>query len=306
MDEFFIERLSAGNLLQVKKLYELTYSKKMEMASLLGKYNTRQFGAEWLGFLAFTRDHTPAAFYGLVPCHFSINNEKFLAAQSVDTMTHHNHRKKGLFQLLAEKTYALARSEGIQFIFGFPNQNSYPGFVKLNWKFLATPMQLFIIRGSSLPVAAFLLKIPGLKNLYQKFVSNNFPNANASGHLSNEHGVIRDALFFGHKNQYTQTITNQEGGCFFWMKNDGALKIGLVSCDEKVNSELIANSLTKVATKLGCRSIILMTSHNSRIFKKLSKTVTPRDTFPIGFYNLTDRKIDFELATFDYCDIDIF
>ncbi|MDG6225381.1 MAG: GNAT family N-acetyltransferase [Candidatus Thermoplasmatota archaeon] len=56
------------------------------------------------------------------------------ACHSQDTMTHPGYRRQGIFEVLANKTYDKAREEGIGFVFGFPNQNSYPGFVKkLDW-----------------------------------------------------------------------------------------------------------------------------------------------------------------------------
>jgi hypothetical protein len=48
-------------------------------------------------------------------------------------MTHSKHRRRNLFYLAGRKTYELAASEGIAFVFGFPNRNSYRGLLKLGW-----------------------------------------------------------------------------------------------------------------------------------------------------------------------------
>jgi len=228
MPEYLIERLSINNLDHLKNLYYSTYSKVVSIEFLKGKYNTKVYGATWLGFIAFINDRKAAAFYGVIPCRFKIDNEIFLSAQSADTMTHPDHQKKGLFIQLAKMTYELGKQEGVQFIFGFPNQNSYSAFVKLNWKFMPLPMQLFTMEGSKLPWAALLLKIPILKNLYMLLTERSLV-AETEVDLSAENGIVRDRLFLQYKNQYTKTFMKKWDRVIAWMKNDGVLKIGLLS-----------------------------------------------------------------------------
>ncbi len=53
---------------------------------------------------------------------------------SMTTMVAESHRKYGLFQKLAGDTYEVAAKLGVDFIMGFPNALSTPGFKKrLNW-----------------------------------------------------------------------------------------------------------------------------------------------------------------------------
>jgi len=53
-----------------------------------------------------------------------------IAAQSGDAMTNFAYTGKGFFTQLGEKTDALLKAENIEFVYGFPNQNSYPGYIK--------------------------------------------------------------------------------------------------------------------------------------------------------------------------------
>lgn len=306
MQEYTIERISIANINHLQTLCRSTYSKKVTLEYLTGKYDTKFLEAKWLGYLAFTPSRKPAAFYGVIPCRFKIREEIFLAAQSADTMTHPDHQKKGLFIQLAKKTYELARQEGVQFIFGFPNQNSYTGFIKLNWRFAPDPMQLFVLKGSKVPWAALLLRIPVLKNLYEYMVEKYFTFQNREGDFSGEHGVIRDALFLKYKNQYTRTFIKKSKDIFAWMKNDGSLKIGLLTFGDTTRPESVENFLRHTAKTLGCHSIILMTTRNTPLYKTLVKITAPRDGLPIGFYNLTNRHLNFDEVRFEYCDIDIF
>ncbi len=119
-------------------------------------------------------------------------------------------------------------------------------------------------------------------------------------------GVFRYLLFFYYKRRYSNTFMKRANGIFAWMKNDGSLKIGLISFDESIRAESVKNFLQHSGKVLGCHPIILMTSFNSRLYKTLSTIIPPRDGLPIGFYNLTDRHFNFDAVILEYCDIDVF
>lgn len=75
-----------------------------------------------------------AAIYTAMPVIFKINGEKCKAMQSIDTITDIEHRGKGLFPKLANKLYEDAPANGFELVYGFPNENSAPGFFKkLKW-----------------------------------------------------------------------------------------------------------------------------------------------------------------------------
>jgi hypothetical protein len=303
MSEYQIERLSDSNLTALQTLYRLVYRKTVTLEVLRGKYDTRSFGATWIGFLAFTAKHEPAAFYGVIPCYFKFDDEILLAAQSADTMTSPIHQKKGLFIELAKRTYALAKAEGIKFIFGFPNQNSYPGFKKLQWQFQPLPLQTFIFKGSAIPWARMLLQIPIVRTAYTQITSFKDMAENAPI-PSHSVGIVRDRRFLQYKNQYTRTCIKQWDTQLIWFKNDGALKVGLLITTSPTNA--IGAFLQKLAENMGCSSIILMTSAQTPLYEELKKIASPTTGLPVGFLNLTDQLIEFNKAKFDYCDIDIF
>jgi predicted acetyltransferase len=72
--------------------------------------------------------------YAIIPMKVKVSDGVIDAAFSMTTMTHPDYRGRGIFPLLGEETYQEANRKGIKFVFGFPNQNSYDGFVKkLNW-----------------------------------------------------------------------------------------------------------------------------------------------------------------------------
>lgn len=82
--------------------------------------------------------------YAVIPVAMSIAGKNVLGAQSVDTMTHPDYRRQGIFETLARKVYEQAHTDGIHIVYGFPNQSSYPGFVeKLNWFDITTVQIMF-------------------------------------------------------------------------------------------------------------------------------------------------------------------
>jgi Acetyltransferase (GNAT) domain len=91
----------------------------------------------------------PAALYAVFPVLFKQFDKKINAVQSIDTITDENYRGKGLFKKLALDCYKNASEDAVQFVYGFPNDQSAPGFFKsLGWKpiaevpFLIKPINL--------------------------------------------------------------------------------------------------------------------------------------------------------------------
>jgi hypothetical protein len=92
----------------------------------------------------------PAALYAVFPVIFKSFTDKINAVQSIDTITDINYRGMGLFKKLALDCYKNASEDGVNFVYGFPNEQSAPGFFKsLGWKpiaevpFLIKPVNIF-------------------------------------------------------------------------------------------------------------------------------------------------------------------
>jgi hypothetical protein len=75
-----------------------------------------------------------AAYYGVIPAYYFINGEKMKIYQSCDTMTHSNHRRKGLFQKLAIHCFKELKNRQELFVIGFGGGQSTPGFIKFGWQ----------------------------------------------------------------------------------------------------------------------------------------------------------------------------
>lgn len=303
-----IERLSAQNIHHLVSLYRKVFDQATSKSFLLKKYDTKAIGVEYVGFIAIAPSGIAAAYYGVIPCYFQINGETVVAAQSADTMTHPEFRKKGLFQLLGKKTYDLACKLNIKFIFGFPNQDSYPGFVKLGWKFLPDQLQVFSMKTGSLACARLLKRLPLLSELY------NFILVTVLGHVrilpsffddDVTSGVKHDDTFCAYKTYYRTYIVNINGA-FAWIRMDGALKVGAVKGLNKSNSLYFLKRLKSLASRSGCSEVTFITSKYSALHDVIIETLPPRDAFPIGYLPLQNDYLSLERPSFEYCDIDIF
>lgn len=71
-----------------------------------------------------------AGHYVTQPLTANWNGQIVKGLLSLNTATHNDHRGKGLFTQLAEKTYEAAAAEGYRFVIGVANQNSVHGFLK--------------------------------------------------------------------------------------------------------------------------------------------------------------------------------
>ncbi len=67
--------------------------------------------------------------YVVAPQRMVIEGTECLAAQSLETMTHPDYRRQGMFVTLARLVYENALARDIPVIYGFPNTQSHHGFV---------------------------------------------------------------------------------------------------------------------------------------------------------------------------------
>lgn len=113
--------------------YRLCFDVDVSEAYLNWKYRSNPAG-EAVAFAAFDGE-TMAAFYGVIPETYLVNSTPKRIYQSMDTMTHPNYQRRGLFGKLAKMTYdRVAEIEGELKLVGIPGTTSYPGFVKkLSW-----------------------------------------------------------------------------------------------------------------------------------------------------------------------------
>lgn len=92
--------------------------------------------------------------YAVIPMDLSNGTENIKGFLSMTTMVDQAYRKEMLFKLLADRVYQRIIDTGLpSIVFGFPNNNSTPGFKKrLNWQ-IDESYKVITMPYSSLPLA---------------------------------------------------------------------------------------------------------------------------------------------------------
>ncbi len=173
-DQFQIVRLNEDNLNLLVPLFKAAFGVDENLDDLKIKYNTRDvFGLYTIGFVACVEGNA-VAYYGVFPCYFYLEGRRVLCAQSGDTMTHPEFQGKGLFTLLAKKTYEEAMKEGVSFIWGIPNEKSLPGFVKkLDWRIL-DKLHSYRIKITGLPISKVAYRNRITKSIFEQWFNGFF------------------------------------------------------------------------------------------------------------------------------------
>jgi hypothetical protein len=310
-EEYIFERLNAERLKDMQYLYKACFNESVSIEFLRKKYDTKNSGAEYTGYIAYSAAGAPAAYYGVFPCKVLAEGKSVLAAQSGDTMTHPYHRGKGLFIKLAVKTYELCRSLGIGFVFGFPNENSYPGFVKkLAW-IHREDLQIYKLKVTTLPLAYVCGKVPVLSGMYKwysgiilsgrkskkKFFANSFAEAGY-------YGVDRSADFFEYKSGEGRFMIEVLGKNVH-MKVSSALRIGDIESCSPEEFVQILKKLKTLARLLGCYGVIFYYSPNALIEPLLTGVSEKQKGLPVGWVDLGSG-LDLNKLKFAQMDLDTY
>jgi hypothetical protein len=100
------------------------------------------------------------------PPGFPFGGKETRLAFSCDTMIHPEYRRQGMFSALARELYDHLETEvGINLVWGFPNDQSLPGFTgKLDWRMMPImPLMVMPIK----PFAMILRSLPSLGKLFK-------------------------------------------------------------------------------------------------------------------------------------------
>jgi hypothetical protein len=102
------------------------------------KHLENPFGISWGRYAWDAGSARAAALRVLMRWRFRApSGEVVTAARAVDTATHVDYRRTGLFGKLTETAVAALSAEGCGLIFNTPNEKSLPGYLKLGWRIVA-------------------------------------------------------------------------------------------------------------------------------------------------------------------------
>ncbi|MES2555119.1 MAG: GNAT family N-acetyltransferase [Bacteroidota bacterium] len=298
-------RVSPETIPDLITIAQSAFGVQLNENTLRRKFDTQFTGAAYLGIIARSQDNFPSAYYGVFPVKVLIDNRSYLVAQSGDTMTHKVHQGKGLFVKLAKETYRLAAENGIPLVFGFPNSNSYPGFVKkLDWKH-DVDLTKFSKKIYTLPMAGIAAKYGWVGNCYRSFLSKRLRTRDyfqSSIIASGQNGVERGLDYWNYKG-YSPNFTFNAAGVKVWAKIDGVLQIGDIEYKESVDYEKVLKKIARRALLWGCHKIVFQCNNDTWLATILSKSYSSEKGLPVGYVCLTENfpasELKFTMADFD-------
>lgn len=261
--EYVFEAFDESHYSKFNKLYENAFGKKMPITEFKKRFDTQALGFKFVGYLALLRNTGEAvSFYGVFPLKIRIGESDFAAAISGDTMTHKNHRRKGLFRGLAGMTYQKCRELGFVMIYGFPNQQSYHGFVhSLDWKHVNDLIEWNLsFRFKISPLHKFLKRANYLFPLFNSYAHrvlkkymvsdiNSFDNSNGD-----KYGIVSRNDHYIHYKQSKERIFIKIESVIVWIRLSDVLWIGDFSDLGQVN-KIVVSKLKHIAKLLGYNTI---------------------------------------------------
>ena len=307
--EYKIERLTEDRLEDLSNLHSKVYS-SVSYDWYRKKYDTAYTGIQYVGFIAYNISGQPIAYYGVIPCFIEYENRIILVAQSADTMTHPEHRYKGMFVKLANMTYQLCSVLGIHLIFGFPNQHSYMGLIRTGWE-LKDRMDYFTIPVSKSPLKFLFSRSRIFKKKYDQYCASvlkkitvpvkGIPNSFiAEGYA----GISRAEGYLQYKT-YSHTIVIDLSRVRLWIKIGKSLTVGDIENINEQNFFAVINQLKKIGKKIGVSNIQFHSTRGSRLHQLFSNRYNAKPSFLVLFKTLRPG-IAAERIKFTFADIDIF
>jgi GNAT superfamily N-acetyltransferase len=307
------KRFSKELLPDFRYIFEATNKKKFDESFIVKKFDTQCFGAENIGFLAYSESGEPAGYYGIYPILIQCDSLEVLAAQSGDTMTHPDHRNKGLFRELFNKTALLARENGIRFIFGFPNENSFPGFIKFGWNSPFTsnrycvPVETNIVQKLRKKIDVGIIerkraKLNQLRIDFKEVLKSAYIPEHPKGCY-----IKRDELFFKYKSYSDSLIIKLSSG-YVWIKPDtGRLNIGDLFPLTKELYKTLLNEIFEFARQMYFTEVLFLVDPKSFQNDFLSSFASYTPSVPLIIYQIDPEcMINNNSFFYTYADLDTF
>lgn len=129
------EQVELFNLVFGLKATEETWKHKHYFDPSLGRSDV--FGA--------LVNHQLVGMNSFIPAQYEYAGTKYMAMQSCDTVVDPNFRGRGIFSKIIQYAEAYYKKLDVDVLIGFPNHNSYPGFIKLGWVSIGNSNKLYLL-----------------------------------------------------------------------------------------------------------------------------------------------------------------
>ena len=120
--------LSEEEFNQISRLFETVFEKSRSVELLHRQYEENPFGYAWLSLMV--EGGIIVGVNSYVPSYYLINGEKLVFANSIDSMVEKPYRDFFNFNDMVRSAYKTMSENGVSFVYGYPNDISYPIFIK--------------------------------------------------------------------------------------------------------------------------------------------------------------------------------
>ena len=124
----------AGDEREILVLFREAFDRERTLAHWQWQFGANPFAPPQAVLSRDKRTQKLNGQYTVMPMPLNLMGRRVLGAQSLDTMVHPEARKFGIFEDSAKECFRRLKAGGFSLVYGFPNRQSFPGFVrKLRW-----------------------------------------------------------------------------------------------------------------------------------------------------------------------------
>ena len=120
--------LSSDDFKQIAGLFETVFGKPRSVELLHRQYERNPFGYAWMSMLI--DDGRIVGLNSYVPSYYNVNGKRKIFANSIDSMVEKPYRDFFNFNDMIRSAYKAMAANGVDFVYGYPNDNSFPVLTK--------------------------------------------------------------------------------------------------------------------------------------------------------------------------------
>lgn len=305
---YTIKRIGKENLDDVVKVFNNTRGTNVKKSFFEKKYIT-PWSEDFISVIAYYNEE-PVSHSVATPFTINIlNNHKVVAGQVGDTVTVKTHQRQGLFKNVNAKLCEISENSGIEFLFRFPNPNTFNGLINhLNYRHIDSFYSFIFKAKTFLPILKILnkLKTKKLIHFFYKTIallSNSKRSAFESSIIRQGfYGISHDKTFLKYKTFSKNHVLNILGDKY-WIKHDDGLIVGdfMVSDEEK-----FIKKLKRFCFWTGIHKVKFIVSSGTKEYNLLCKYTKPEKSLPICIKKTSNLNLDFSKLKFTFADSDYF
>lgn len=257
MNNFYLQDGENQNIDELIGLAKTNYSSGDIINSdyINWQYNENPFGKPLMSIARESSKNEVVGQYLVIPLEYIIEGHKKTGSLSLNTLTREDFRGKGLFTQMAFKTYDLCSNQNISFTVGYPNPQSFPGFIKkLNFSHAGDiPLLIKPLK----PFKIFLNKIANKKEKHGSEIELEFEGNQIFSIFNFDNDKDKYLTFWDAYSQGKEAILNKTFEFLDWRyKKNPTKKYKIIKGE--IDNKIHALIIVRAEKTLGSRTVVIM------------------------------------------------